>query len=226
MTKLRALIFDLDDTLYPERSYVLSGFSAVADWIHDHLGDPASKVLGELVELHDGGSRGDTFDLWLIEQGLDVEAYVPVLIDVYRRHRPAIKPFDVVPGLLVRLHDRYRLGIVSDGFGPVQRLKLEALGLEDHFDATIFSDEIGREAWKPSAEPFRQILTKLEVIPMEAAYIGDNPLKDFAGPRALGMQTILVRTPRGYHAGDLPPTPRHVPHFSINGLAELEDILL
>ena len=38
LSSYEAIIFDLDDTLYPERAYVLSGFHAVAVWGKTHLG--------------------------------------------------------------------------------------------------------------------------------------------------------------------------------------------
>ena len=40
MASIRAVVFDLDDTLYPEREYAFSGFAAVATAFQDRLGDP------------------------------------------------------------------------------------------------------------------------------------------------------------------------------------------
>ena len=57
MSKLEAVVFDLDDTLYPERSYVLSGFSAVADWAERTLAIPRATVLADLRAYFDSGVR-------------------------------------------------------------------------------------------------------------------------------------------------------------------------
>lgn len=120
----------------------------------------------------------------------------------------------------------FSLGLVTDGHGRVQRLKLEALGLETYFDVVVFTDDLGREAWKPSKIPFETVLERLGIRALDAAYIADNPLKDFFGPRSLGMRTIRIRYTCGYHVADEPPTPRHAPDLSLNDLDELEGALL
>ena len=45
MRKAEAIVFDLDDTLYPEREYVFSAYRAVAKWIERHLGTAATEAL-------------------------------------------------------------------------------------------------------------------------------------------------------------------------------------
>src|SRR5581483_9161898 len=96
----RALVFDLDDTLFPEREYVLSGFRHVARWAAAELGIPA--VDGELAlrTLFDQGARGDTFNRWLASHGLASAEAVAKLISVYRAHTPQISPFPGMPKLL------------------------------------------------------------------------------------------------------------------------------
>ena len=67
-----AVVFDLDDTLYAERDYVLSGMGAVAAWVEAELGSGADEAFAELVALFDQGVRGRVFDLWLQDQQLDL----------------------------------------------------------------------------------------------------------------------------------------------------------
>ena len=149
----RAIVFDLDDTLYPERAYVLSGFRAVAAWAEEeeHVGIPQHQSFDELRRLFDEGIRGDTFNRWLESHGLKPDDWVPQMVRVYRKHNPHIAPYPEVPGLLQRLRQCYRLGLVSDGYAEVQKRKLGALGLTSCFDVLVFSDEWGREAWKPNS---------------------------------------------------------------------------
>jgi putative hydrolase of the HAD superfamily len=103
---------------------------------------------------------------------------------------------------------------------------MEALDLDRFFDAIVFTDDLGREAWKPSPEPFVIIADRLGIRAPEAVYIADNPLKDFLGPRSLGMRTIRIRFEGGYHAHDEPPTPQHAPDISLSDLGGLEGALL
>jgi len=225
MPALRAVVFDLDDTLYPERAFVLSGFRAVAMWAEEHLGVSADQVLTELYQLFEGGIRGNTFNHWLESHGLKAEDWVPQMVQVYREHEPHIEPYPEVPGLLRRLRLHYRLGLVSDGYAEVQKRKLTALGLTSCFDVLVFSDEWGREAWKPNSKPFEIALERLKVTGPEAVYVADNPLKDFLGARQVGMWTVRVRRPDGLYSHLEPASSEHAPDVEIETLDRLEIVL-
>ena len=225
MSRWKAVIFDLDDTLFPERDYVVSGMGAVAQSLHERLGRNPRRTLEELCRLFDDGARGNTFDRWLLERELAPEDWVPLMVDAYRRHCPQIAPYPEVPELLGRLRRRHRLGLVSDGYLEVQKRKLEALGLARFFDAVVFSDSLGRDAWKPDPRPFEAVLKGLRVEASEAVYVGDNPAKDIRGARGLGMVTIRVRHSGGLHAQSEPATAADTPNLEIPHLNELESLL-
>jgi len=225
MPTLQAIVFDLDDTLYPERDYVLGGFRAVAAWGQIHLGIPSGRGFAELEQLFEQGARGDTFDRWLAAYNPEWGGLTPRLVQVYRQHQPALSPFPGVPDLLLSLGQHYRLGLLSDGYLAVQQRKLAALGLAHHFDAIVFSDKWGREAWKPSTVPFRAILQRLEVDAAQSLYVGDNPLKDFLGARQVGMFTVRVRRPGGEYAHQRPPSEQHRAEIVIESLSGLEQAL-
>lgn len=225
MPALRAIVFDLDDTLYPERAYVLSGFQAVATWAEEHLGIPATQAFAELHQLFDEGVRGDTFNRWLESHGLQPDNWVPQMVQIYREHHPHIEPYPEVPGLLQSLRLRYRLGLVTDGHPEVQKRKLAALGLASWFDTLVFSDEWGREAWKPNSRPFEIALERLGTSGPEAVYVADNPTKDFLGARQVSMWTVRVRRPDGLYSHLEPLSSEHAPDAEIETLDLLEAIL-
>ena len=223
---LQAIVFDLDDTLYPERAYVLSGFQAVAAWAEECLGIPVAQGFAELRRLFDDGVRGDTFNRWLESHGFQPDSWVPQMVQIYREHNPHIEPYPEVPELLQRLRPRYRLGLVTDGYAEVQKRKLAALGLTSCFDVLVFSDEWGREAWKPNSRPFEIALQRLGVTGPEAVYVADNPTKDFLGARQAGMWTVRVRRPDGLYSHLEPPSPEHAPDVEIETLSDLETSLM
>ncbi|MBM4429703.1 MAG: HAD family hydrolase [Chloroflexi bacterium] len=226
MTALPAVVFDLDDTLYPERAYVLSGFRAVAAWVEKHLGIPANQGFAELCQLFNDGVRGNTFNCWLENHGLSSDSWVPQMVRIYQEHNPHITPYPEVPDLLQRLRSRYRLGLVSDGYAQVQKRKLAALGLTDYFNVLVFSDEWGREAWKPNPRPFEVVLEELGVTGSEAVYVADNPTKDFLGARQVGMWTVRIRYPEGLYSHLEPPSAEHAPNAEIETLSGLETALM
>lgn len=221
----KAVVFDLDDTLYAESQFVLSGMRAAAAWAQRALGAPAERSYAELQGLFDAGARGDTFNRWLEDRGLASEERVAEMVRVYRQHTPQIVPFPQVPALLHRLGQEYRLGLLSDGYLEVQRRKLAALGLKPYFEAVVFSDQWGRPAWKPSPKPFQSVLRLLAVEADRTVYVADNPLKDFRGARQLGIRTIRLRHPGGLHYRRRPPSVHDAPHMTIRGHDELEAAL-
>ena len=226
MPRWQAIVFDLDDTLYPEEAYVHSGFRAVAAWGAEHLDIPATEGYIELERLFREGVRGKTFDRWLGSYGLCSDGVVGELVRVYRAHAPAIEPFTEVPALLARLRAEHALGLLSDGWAEVQNAKLDGLGLRACFDAVVMTDELGRGAWKPSPRGFEVLLERLGgVPPARAVYVSDNPAKDFLGARRAALRSIRLRTPGGVYAHLEPQTKEHAPDAEVHKLEAVESIL-
>ena len=192
VNETKGFIFDMDDTLFCERDFVFSGYRAVASKVYtDHSVD----IEGELRALFLRGGRGDLFSLAL--NSFDVpfdESYVKGLVDIYRSHRPNIRPFlDVIPTLDFLKKRGVKIGLVSDGWLSVQQRKLMSLGIDRFFDSIVFTDSInGVKSWKPAVDGFNECLKELKLEPSESIYIGDNPQKDFIGAKSLGMNTIRV----------------------------------
>ncbi|MCA9936769.1 MAG: HAD family hydrolase [Anaerolineales bacterium] len=215
-TALKAIIFDMDDTLYPERSYVLSGFRAVATWAEAQWQIPAAEGYAYFLDLFNAGVRGDTFNRWLAAHHISpVDGVVPQLVAVYREHLPEIDLFPHVPQILAQFRQQYRLGLLSDGYLGVQQRKLAALQAAPLFDTIVFSDQWGRGAWKPAARPYESALAQLQVSAEEAVYIADNPKKDFLGARQVGMWAVWLRQPGGEYTDIQPPSAQHAPHLSV-----------
>jgi len=199
---IRAVVFDLDDTLYRERDYVLSGFRAVGRF----LGRPG-QLWAWMWRRFLAGRRTEMFDALSERFGLGLGPEgIRRLVEVYRTHRPTIRPCRGVVGLLRTLRRRrLRCGLLSDGYLPAQRLKLSALGIEGCFDAILFTEALGREAWKPSPRGFEAIRRRLQTPPHACAYVADNPAKDFLAPNQLGWLTVQWRRPNQLHADNPPP---------------------
>lgn len=85
------------------------------------------------------------------------------------------------------------LGLISNaGITPgfVLREIMAGYGLLQHFDSTVFSDEV--ELSKPTTEIFQLALDAFGVAPEDAAYVGDQPLLDVLGPQSAGIWSIQV----------------------------------
>lgn len=225
MVKLRAVLFDLDDTLYPERDYVRSGFRAVSQWAHRRWAISQEATYETLCRLLEAGARRDTFDQWLRRSGLEHRTSLEEILNVYRTHAPQITAYPEAPGVLERLVHRVLVGLVSDGPVAIQERKLAALDLRHHFQCVVFTDVWGPAFRKPHPRGFKEALGALRVRPGAAVYVGDNPAKDFLGARQLGMLAVRVRTPEGLYAQLEPETPAGTPDAEIQSLADLERCL-
>lgn len=194
-TLLAAVMFDLDDTLFPEHAFVDSGFRAVAAFLAPRLGEAPADLLARLWALHARDGRGRLFDALLAEHGAaDDEDLVLACVLAYRTHAPRLEPFPGVAELLKALAGRaIRLGLVSDGSPAVQHRKLAALGpVAARFEAVVMTAELGATFGKPSPVPFRVACRLLDVPPTATVYVGNDPRKDFAGARAAGLASIRV----------------------------------
>lgn len=227
-SELGAVLFDLDNTLYPEEQFVVSGFRAAAQCLATRAPLDAQALLEQMLGILRARGRGRVFDILLQELQIDSTAWLPTLLQAYRSHRPVLSLFSGTAGILRTLKDRgLRLGLVTDGLASTQRRKIAALGLEAYMDAIVCTAELGEGYEKPSQIPFEVALTLLDVAPKAAAYVADDVSKDFAGPNQLGMKSVQVRTAGllGVQQKPLPNDPAFRPQMTAGSLNEALTLL-
>ena len=194
---IKAVVFDLDDTLYPEETFVFSGYRAVSEVVLARWG---IAIFDELVTAFRAERRGDLFTPVLQRHLPKVdETMVQGLVEAYRGHRPSIEPFPEAEAVLHGAKRHYATGLITDGIAAVQERKLEALGFKPLFDAVVLSGAYGRAHWKPDPLPYELCAQQLALPAPALVYIADNPVKDFITARKLGMKTIRVRRPGTLH---------------------------
>ena len=217
----RVIVFDLDDTLYPERSYVESGFKAVAHYLSERFGileyESFKFMSDELVN-----GRGNIFDKLLVKENIYNAGLVKKCLSVYRLHKPDITLDSDAIDCLNRLSD-YPKYIITDGNKIVQHNKLVALGLYALVKKCFVTHRYGKHRSKPS--PFcMQRICKIEKInPPQALYIGDNPKKDFVGLKPLGFKTVRIL--KGMYK-DEPANANYNAEWCVNSLSEINESLL
>ena len=227
-TQLQAILFDLDNTLYPEEAYVMSGFRAVANCLDARENLDAETLFKKMLHILHTHGRGRVFNTLLAELKLDSNIWLRTLLLVYRSHQPGINLFPGVADALVTLKNRgLRLGLITDGTASVQRRKIAALDLERHMDVIVCTGELGAGCAKPSTVPFEVALNLLGVAPNRAAYIADDIEKDFAGPNRLHMKSVQVRSAGlvGVPRKPAPDDPAFLPQIQAGSLSEALKIL-
>ncbi|MHC4664587.1 MAG: HAD family hydrolase [Planctomycetota bacterium] len=198
---ITTVVFDLDDTLYDEIDYCRSGFAAVAGFLAELPQFPSAEpIFDSLWKQFTAGNHTKTFDAALAELKIPHDdALIRKLIEVYRSHVPQITLPTDSENVLSELFGEYTLALLTDGFLPAQQLKVRALGLEKYLKCIIYTEQLGRQFWKPSPVGFETLMKTLNVEPQNAAYVADNENKDFIAPNDLGFLTIQIVRPARIH---------------------------
>ncbi|WP_201317857.1 HAD family hydrolase [Paenibacillus sp. EPM92] len=220
---MTVVVFDLDDTLYKELTFVESGFKAVSFDLHNRFGlKPEETFQTMWLELQRHG-RGKVFNCVLARYGLETKGNILHCLNIYRKHRPDISLYDDARRCLEELK-AYPMYIVTDGNKLVQQSKLQALGLYDHefIRHCYITRRYGIKNEKPSPHCFMKICEREQVDPKDVVYIGDNPNKDFVGIKPLGFRT--VRIIRGAFSELIKPNDYEAEH-QIESLDELANLL-
>ncbi|WP_141494452.1 HAD family hydrolase [Kytococcus schroeteri] len=222
---VQGVVFDLDDTLMPEREYVASGYAAVARRLTGELSTPAAELERQLWEIFDSQDRGRAYDALLALHGREDRDLITECVRTYREHTPTVRLSAAARDVLGHCLARGPVGIVTDGPEVMQAAKARALGLEAMGVHVVLSDALGgREAWKPSPRGMLEVLQRMGVSPEVAVYVGDNPTKDFLAARAAGMHSIRYRQ-RGQLHADSEPAPGAQPDAEISSLTDLPSVL-
>jgi len=224
VSRLR-VVFDLDDTLYPERQFALCGFRACGEWAKAQFG--VDGLAEEMTRLLDTGMLGKLFKMVL-------ESHVPdhrpehlvALREAYRGAAAELSLFDDAHWALEHYAAKGPLGLITDGTHTVQRKKVTALALEPRFHEIVYTDALGedRAYFKPHPMAFERVAAAIGVPGDRFVYVGDNPVKDFVAPNAMGWTTVQVVRDGGIH--DVTKViDGGAPQHRISSLSELPDIL-
>jgi putative hydrolase of the HAD superfamily len=188
-------VFDLDDTLYPEREFVLSGFNAVSSWLFNHKG--ISGFFDLAWQFYERGHRGNVFNLVLEKLKINCNpSFMDQLVEVYRSHLPSLDLFEDASWAIDFFQNK-KMAIITDGYFQTQVRKVEALGIKDKFACILYTDEFGRDWWKPSPLPYQKVMDFFRCEGRQCLYVADNPSKDFISAKRLGWHTIRIRREKG-----------------------------
>ena len=216
------IVFDLDDTLYKEITYVKSGFKVVADEIARKYDLDSEVIYRDALLLLDRSGRGHIFDTLLKNYGYYTKREVQRLVTIYRLHYPNIQIGGEEMKVLKQCGTDSNLYLVTDGNKLVQSKKIESLGLGPLFKRIFITHRFGPDAAKPSLKCF-EIIRKLENVTWsELVYIGDDPNKDFINLKKAGAVTVRVMTGR---FSDVKKGQEFEADWQIESLGELPAIL-
>lgn len=213
------VVFDLDDTLYPEADYVDSGVRYVCAQINSLCGVDCYKAIQAQL-LHD--PKLDWLSLVCELTGLKPSVKESILW-MYRLHLPDINLSENCSASLEKIKlSALAVAVLTDGRTVTQKFKLASLGLS-HYPAYV-SEDYGSA--KPAADRFLAIQKDF---PAEKyIYVADNVQKDFLGCKPLGWVGIGMRgNDRNIYSQLTQGLPEaFLPDYWVNSWEELTELLL
>lgn len=219
---MKAVLFDLDNTLYDTQQYFIGAFESISKYVSSEYDLPEQKIYKTLGKLWQKKTSmypylfNDLLKLLQIKQ--DSPEVIDALVRLFNGYAGNIELYpDVLPTLQELRGRLYKLGIITDGTVERQKRKIELLKLEPLFDVIIYTKEIESKA---SPTPFLAALARLNVKAPDAYYIADNPLIDFKGAKEVGIKTIRILR------GEYTKIPRNeYIDFEVEKLEELLEII-
>lgn len=229
-SKIKAVLFDLDDTLWPIEPVIRHAETILHTFLETHA--PAVTAQYSPDRLREIRARllaadpAYQVDLLRLRHAVLSEAFhtcdadqtlITPALKLFQRARNAVTPYaDVVPGL-TSLALRLKVGSISNGAAD-----LDEIGMAHHFHYSIAAHQSG--CAKPDPAIFLRACEAMGVLPAEAVYVGDDPELDVEGAQKAGLLGVwMVRS--GLKSGKT--LPDHIkPDAICSSLTELEQWLI
>ena len=198
---IKLITFDLDDTLWRVDGVIRRAEKEMRAWLEPHVPEYSSVDVDTLQKIRHAVATANpsiVHDLSKLREVILSETISHLgypreraaelaagAFDVFIEWRHAVEFFDDALPTLDRLAPSHTLGALTNG-----NANFERVGLGQWFSFGYCSADVN--ASKPDPAMFIKALERAGVAPGEAVHIGDNPVDDIDGARAVGMRTIWV----------------------------------
>jgi HAD superfamily hydrolase (TIGR01549 family) len=218
--EVRVVLFDLDDTLIDTRSSLQAARAAtcrLAFECYPGLTEVCIREAYDTVAQEFSRRREAGRLSFATTRDTHLRRWTEILArcGVESTHAAALADYDYtcrlenyrlcpeVPEVLPQLASSYRLALLTNGLGDLQRQKIAAFALEQWIPTAWISGEVGIR--KPDPGIFWHALAQLECEPEDAVMVGDSLRHDIAGAAALGIRTIWLNRNRQPPQADVEP---------------------
>lgn len=202
-SRVRAIAFDMDQTLIDFEASRLAGIEAALARIH---GAGLQVDRDRFIESHQSLARAEDeryhltgkwaptaerFRELCIQYAMPHDGFAEELAEAYVDARYAsLHQYPETRAALEALQPRYPLFLVTNGPSSHQHREIEVTGLSPYFRKVFVVDDFGMR--KPQEPVFDMIRDAAGVRDDEMLIVGDNPLADIDVPRKRGWATVWV----------------------------------
>ncbi|WP_201763914.1 HAD family hydrolase [Archaeoglobus sulfaticallidus] len=187
--KVRAVIFDMDNTLFDFVEAKLRACRAVVE--HLGAGDEEELLRYFLRGMHGFEDLENIAD-YMLDKGVYSQEKYEECCRIYEEVKlNSIEPYPHVRETLERLRDLgLKLAVVTDAMNGHAVSRLRKAGLLHYFDVVVSADMTGKR--KPEPDSIKFALEKLGVDAKEAILVGDSVRRDIEAGKRLGMMTVYA----------------------------------
>lgn len=227
---IRAVIFDLDNTLFNTTGqlYVQARRKACKAMVKAGIPATEQGLYSRMQELYRqcGPFSHVVLQKLLDEFSITGQQRQHVLAEAEKAYNAVnVSGITLYPGvrdMLERLKKRYKLALLTSGWPEQQNKKISALGIKGLFELVIFDNiKGGQESRKDAA--IQQALKAFEVDAEETACVGDRIGREIAAGNKLGL--ITIRVLQGSYSVLQARTKGEEPNFTVKHTVEVEDVL-
>ena len=196
--RIKAVLLDLDDTLWPVAPLIQHAESALYDWMAIHTPSVVQHYSIEQLRANRNALiKTDPrfeYDLWALRHTLLSRVFVvlgedpqkaDIAMTVFAHARNQVAMYDDVLPALAELSKQVVLGTISNGFADLQ-----AIGISAHFKVSLAAHSFG--CAKPNPRIFLAACNKLNVEPDQVIVVGDDLLLDVHAAQQVGMKGVWM----------------------------------
>ena len=221
--KYKWILFDADETLFHFNAY--QGLKLMfsrhnIDFTNDDYAQYQNVNKPLWVEYQNGTINAEQlqhnrFQGWADKLQLSTKT---LNNDFFTAMADICSPLPGAEELLISLHGKVKMGIITNGFTALQEIRLQRTGFSDYFSSLTISEEVG--VAKPAQEIFEYALTAIgQPEKQDVLMVGDNPHSDILGGINAGIDTCWLNA-----NGQISPN-NITPHYQVSSLSELQLLL-
>lgn len=196
--RIEAVVFDLDDTLWPIAPTIRRAEAAMREWIGAQVPSVAARWDADTLKRVRSGliaaNPAIANDVMALRRGTILAAFAELggtpaqaeqAFNCFSAERQKVDFYpDALPAL-ERLAKHFRLGVISNGFADVR-----AIGVDRWFEVVVSAHEAGVS--KPAPAIYHACVERMALTPAAMLYVGDDPHNDVVGPRAIGLRAAWI----------------------------------
>ncbi len=214
-----AVLFDIDDVIYPMMQYATSGFKAVSDFIKRVHG---VEILADLINAHDRGNPITTIETALRHKFGSLDTRLQAMITyVFACHQPTITMYSDAKSCVALANSlRIRTGIAAGGNPGTQKMKMKALKADQLMDSIIYAGDLAGTNKMTDAITMSCML--LDADPARTIYVANQYSDNLKEIMDIGVKLVIInRENRPVHI-DTPFAQGNIP--VIDSLLNILDI--